>query len=193
MSYQLETARVILRQWQAPDYSAFAAMNADSEVMRFFPKLLSTEESDTLTRKFEMLIANQGWGFWVAQRKSDGAFMGLVGLNHVSDLPISDCMEVGWRLAELYWGHGYVTEAALASLHFAFDILAQSQVVAFTATINSNSRSVMRRLGMKNREENFQHPKIAEGSELREHVVYEIDREAFYENFERDSVIISST
>ncbi len=35
---------------------------------------------------------------------------------------------------------------------------------------------------MKNREENFLHPKVSESTGLKEHVYYEISREKFYRN-----------
>lgn len=190
--YRLETARVVLRQWRRADYPKFASMNADPEVMRYFPSLLSPEESDALTKKFENLIAEKGWGFWVAQRKSDNAFMGLVGLNQADDLPVSNCMEVGWRLAKTYWGEGYATETAVASLHFAFSHLEQDRVAAFTAVENARSRAVMSRLGMVDRQENFLHPRVSQSSGLKEHAHFEIDRETFYKNFSEASVAISS-
>ena len=191
-SYQLETARVVLRQWRSEDYAEFASMNADPDVMRYFPSLLSRKESDALTKKIDNLIAKKGWGFWVAQRKSDNAFIGLVGLNQADDLPVANCMEVGWRLAKAYWGKGYATEAATAALYFAFSILEQDQVAAFTTIENSPSRNVMSRLGMENREENFLHPRVSESTGPKEHVYYEISREKFYRNFQKNSVTISS-
>lgn len=190
--YRLETARVVLRQWRSEDYAEFASMNADPDVMRYFPSLLSRAESDTLTKKFDNLIAEKGWGFWVAQRKSDGAFIGLVGLNQADDLPFASCIEVGWRLAKPYWGKGYATETAAASLHFAFSVLEQDRVAAFTTLANSRSREVMSRLGMEDRLENFLHPRVSESTGLKEHVYYEISRKIFYRNFQEDSVAISS-
>ena len=190
--YKLETARVVLRHWRSEDYAEFASMNADPDVMRYFPSLLSRKESDALTGKLDNLVAEKGWGFWAAQRKSDGAFIGLVGLNQVDDLPFTSCMEVGWRLAKAYWGEGYATEAATASLHFAFSVLERDRVAAFTALTNSRSRKVMSRLGMEDRQKNFLHPKISESTGLKEHVYYEISRERFYENFQEGSVAISS-
>ena len=190
--YRLETERVVLRQWRSNDYPKFASMNADPEVMRYFPSLLTPGESDALTKKFENLIAEKGWGFWVAQRKSDNAFIGLVGLNQADDLPVANCMEVGWRLAKTYWGKGYATETAAASLHFAFSLLEQDRVAAFTTVENSRSQKVMTRLGMVDRQENFLHPRVPLSSGLKEHVHYEVGREAFYKNFPEFSVSISS-
>ena len=190
--YKLETTRIVLRQWRSEDYAEFASMNADPDVMRYFPSLLSRKESDALTKKLDNLVAQKGWGFWVAQRKSDNAFIGLVGLNQADDLPVASCVEVGWRLAKAYWGKGYATEAATAALVFAFSILEKDQVAAFTTIENSRSRKVMSKLGMENRNENFFHPRISENSGLREHVYYEISRERFYRNFQENSVVISS-
>lgn len=58
----LETSRLILRQWEAKDRAPFAALNADSDVMRFFPAPLQTAESDNLADRFSEGIAARGWG-----------------------------------------------------------------------------------------------------------------------------------
>jgi RimJ/RimL family protein N-acetyltransferase len=188
--YTLETDRVLLRQWKAEDYGEFAKMNSDVDVMRHFPNLLTTEESHAVARKFENSITENSWGFWVAQRKSDNAFMGLVGLNQSDVLPLGSCVEVGWRLAKIYWGMGYATEAARASLYFAFSVLQETGIAAFTSVHNYPSRKVMRRLGMKDQQKNFLHPGVAEESGLREHVFYQIEREQFVKNNLKDSVPI---
>lgn len=190
--YRLETTRLILRQWRSDDYAEFAGMNADPDVMRYFPSLLSRAESDVLCAKFENLIADKGWGFWVTERKGDGAFLGLVDLNQVDDLPIASCIEVGWRLAKAYWGMGYATEAAAASLQFAFSTLHQQRVAAFTAVENFPSQKVMSRLGMRDRQENFLHPRVPSGSGLQEHVYYDIDSEGFIAKLQDGSAIVSS-
>ena len=38
---ELETPRLNMRQWTPEDLPALASLNADSEVMRFFPAVLS--------------------------------------------------------------------------------------------------------------------------------------------------------
>lgn len=191
--YTLQSSRAVLRQWRPEDYPHFARMNADEEVMRYFPKLLSRDESDALCDKFSGLIDQKGWGFWVAERRSDSAFLGLVGLNLVDDLPLPDCIEVGWRLDRPHWGNGYATECAQAALHFAFSVLQQGSVAAFTAVSNTPSRKVMERLGMRDRDENFLHPRVSTDSALREHVHYLIEREDFYKRFPKELVGISSS
>ncbi len=189
--YTLETSRLILRQWLPQDYGEFARMNADTEVMRYFPSLLTRQQSDALTEKFATLIDEKGWGFWATERKSDGKFIGLAGLNQADDLPVPSCIEVGWRLDRPFWGNGFATESATAAVHFAFSVLRQSRVAAFTTVANSPSRKVMTRLGMVDTGRNFDHPRVPPGSDLREHVHYEIDPDKFYTDFRADSVIIA--
>ena len=174
----IETERLYLRQWQASDFAPFAEMNANPEVMKYFPKLLTTSMSNTIARKCQSLIDDNGWGFWAVSLKETDAFIGMVGLNHAhADMPFSPAVEIAWRLHNNYWGLGYATEAAQAALRFAFDILELSDVVAFTAVINKRSQLVMERLGMTNTQENFYHPMLDPNHRLAEHVLYKITRQ----------------
>ncbi len=175
MLYEFETDRLKLRQWRSEDYPLFALMNADPIVMDYFPALLTSEESDELAQRMETLIAEKGWGFWALEVR--GQFAGFVGLNEPGyPLPFSPCVEVGWRLAQEFWGYGYATEAANVALKFAFETLGLTEVVAFTAVSNVRSQAVMQRLKMRNTGENFEHPRVPIGHPLREHVLYQIGR-----------------
>jgi len=175
---ELETERLLLRQWCKEDLPGFAELNADPEVMEFYPDLLSRQQSNAAAEKFKTLISKNGWGFWAVESTHDQAFIGLVGLHEpVYKLPVSPCVEIGWRLARTYWGRGYATEAARACLDFAFDQLDLSEVFAFSSVPNMKSRAVMERLDMANIEANFDHPIIPHGSPFREHVVYKINQQ----------------
>lgn len=179
----LETERLYLRQWVEDDFARFAKMSADPRVMKYFPKLLSVEQSNQIAAKCQQLIADRGWGFWaVGLKKSHeaGRFIGFVGLHEPqADLPFAPCIEVGWRLHPNYWGQGYATEAGRAALEFAFEVLNANEVVSFTAAINQPSRLVMERLGMTNTQSDFEHPAIPESDPphpLARHVLYKITR-----------------
>jgi len=172
---QLETERLILRQWKKEDFNTFETLNADPIVMEYFPSLLSAKESNTLAQKYQDSIECNAWGLWAVEEKSSGAFIGCLGLDTTSsDLPFTTCVEIGWRLLKEYWGKGYATEAGKKVLHFAFEELKLDEVVSFTATINHRSESVMKRLGMKNKDANFEHSALPVGHRLREHSLYAI-------------------
>jgi len=175
---ELVTPRLRLRQWQESDKAAFAQMNADPEVMRFFPSTQTREQSDRSVAVWAAELDERGWSNWAVERISDGHFIGFVGLTIPKRaLPFMPCVEVGYRLGKQYWGKGYATEAGLEALRFGFEELQLQEVVSFTAKLNLPSQAVMRRLGMSDAEEDFEHPAVPEGSPLRAHCLYRLPRE----------------
>ena len=174
----LETDRLILRRWAARDLAPFAALNADPEVMRHFPRTLDRAESDALVARLEDRRAEEGIGFVVAERRADRAFLGMVGLSRVRFEPLDGAVEVGWRLARAHWGQGYATEAARAWLDHGFAELGLAEIVAFTVPENLASRRVMRRLGLEHDPaRDFAHPHLPEGHRLRAHLLHALSRE----------------
>ena len=170
-----ETERLVLRQWTLADRPPFADLNADPNVMEYFPAQLSHAESDAMADRCESLISERGWGFWAAETKQQRQFIGFVGLHiPVAGLPFSPCVEIGWRLASSFWGMGYATEAAEGALKIGFDVLQLPEIVSFTTVANSRSRAVMERLGMRQDVSTFEHPDLPLGSELREHCLYRL-------------------
>jgi RimJ/RimL family protein N-acetyltransferase len=109
--------------WQEADLEPFAAMNADLRVMAYYPSVLTRQESDRFVRErilpqFEL----SGYGLWAVEAPGVTSFAGYVGLlEHTFDAPFAPCVEVGWRLAFRYWGHGYATERPRAALTYGFD------------------------------------------------------------------------
>ena len=59
----IETDRLILRRWRAADLAPFAAINADPEVMRFFPDLLPDAQTETMVSRIQAHFAAHGFGF----------------------------------------------------------------------------------------------------------------------------------
>ncbi|MEO8554133.1 MAG: GNAT family N-acetyltransferase [Kofleriaceae bacterium] len=167
----LETARLILRDWREEDIPTFAAMCADPDVMRHFPRLLSYDEAATMARRIRTGLARDGWGLWAVEIKDGAPFIGFVGLTKPDFRPNDeDVVEIGWRLAPTAWGQGYATEAARAALAFGFTTLALPQIVSFTVPANLPSQRVMERIGMtRDPAADFDHPNVPAGSPLRRH------------------------
>lgn len=180
MSHQLETDRLILRNWLASDYEPFYALNSDPEAMRYFPLPYTRAQSDHLADKCQSLIQQRGWGLWAVSKKEDEAFIGFVGLHTPNaNMPCSPCVEIGWRLLPQYWGNGFATEGAKKALEYAFNELALPEVVSFTSKTNQPSQAVMARVGLQDSLNNFIHPDIAPDHPLAEHVLYRITRNAW--------------
>jgi len=172
----LRGPRILLRSWCDADRAPFAALNADPEVMEHFPATLTAEQSDALIRRAQDGIAQRGWGSWAVE--IDGQFAGFTGLTRPAfSAHFTPCVEIGWRLARPFWGHGYASEAARLALAFGFETLGLDEIVSFTATTNARSQAVMQRLGMQHDPaDDFDHPSLPAGHPLQRHVLYRLPR-----------------
>jgi RimJ/RimL family protein N-acetyltransferase len=178
MKHIVRTDRVILREWTDADLEPFARMNADPNVMEFFPSTLAPDASHALAARIRRSFEERGFGWWALEIVGGASFAGFVGLSvpgytlpfaHSPDRPV---VEIGWRLDRSAWGSGYATEAARAALAHGF-ALGIPKIVSFTAVPNVRSQRVMERIGMVRRpDEDFDHPNVAEGHWLRRHVLY---------------------
>jgi RimJ/RimL family protein N-acetyltransferase len=179
----LTSARLRLRPWREEDFPSFAALNADPEVMEYFPKCLSREESDQSAGRIREGIERRGFGFWAVEVLGVADFIGFTGLSVPPyETHFTPCVEIAWRLARKFWGFGYATEAARLALDYGFRELGLDQIVAFTFVGNRRSRKVMERLGMTHsQEDDFEHPSLPEEHHLRRHVLYRLSRGAWLE------------
>jgi RimJ/RimL family protein N-acetyltransferase len=179
---EFETERLRLRQWIESDREPFARLNANPQVMEFFPSILDRATSDAIADRAQAKIAERGWGFWAVESRQNNQFIGFVGLQIPrADLPGSHCVEIGWRLAFEYWGKGYATEAAKAALHVGFDRLELPEIVSSTAINNHRSSAVMGRLGM-DQAETFEHPSLPIGHPHRKYCLYRLSKEKWRSN-----------
>jgi RimJ/RimL family protein N-acetyltransferase len=177
----LNTRRLILRIWHDDDLAPFAAINADPEVMRHFPKTLDRAESDAAATRIRDGFARRGFGLWAVEVPDVAPFIGFVGLSVPGfTAHFTPCVEIGWRLARAHWGKGYATEAALAVRNDGFTRVGLREIVSFAAVANAPSREVMRRIGMMHdATDDFDHPSLPQGHALRRHVLYRLGIDAW--------------
>ncbi|MBS1957092.1 MAG: GNAT family N-acetyltransferase [Cyanobacteria bacterium SZAS-4] len=179
----LQTDRLLLRRWKDSDSPPFSAMNADPVVMRHFPKMLTSDESQALIEKIEKFFEKESFGLWAVELASNQNFIGFVGLwRPTFDAHFTPCVEIGWRLAKEFWGQGYAPEAAKKVLEDGFERIGLDEIVAMTALPNKNSMRVMEKIGMTyDPLDNFMHPSLVDGHHLKEHVLYRIQKSDWIE------------
>src|ERR1051325_1410340 len=141
----IETERLVLRMFRESDTDASAERVGDAEVMRFLGgKTMSRQEA---WRNMAMVMGHwqlRGYGFWAVEEKASGEMVGRVGCWRPEGWP---GLEVGWTLRRAFWGRGYATEAARASVEYAFRELDQTRVISLIAPENAASIRVAERLG----------------------------------------------
>lgn len=107
---------------------------------------------DEIELKLRRLISDcdlfPGFGRWAAIEKAIGEFIGWFALRIDPEGPCDE-PELGYRLRKAAWGRGHATEGSRALVDKAFAELSASRVFANTMTVNSGSRRVMEKAGMK--------------------------------------------
>ena len=153
----LETPRLRLRGFRATDLDAQAAAMADPAVVRHLGGSPFSRE-DTWRKMLASpgLWALLGYGYWVAERREDGAYLGQIGFaDFKRDMSpsIEGLPEMGWIMAPHAQGRGYASEAALAALAWADEALGASEIVAIISHSNAASIRIAEKGGFGVREE----------------------------------------
>jgi len=118
----LETERLKLRGHRVDDFVHCAAMWADPNVTRYIGgKPLTEEESWTRLLRYVGHWALLGFGYWVAEDKATGNFVGEIGFaDYKRELEpsLKGVPEIGWVLASQAHARGYATEAVRAAVEW---------------------------------------------------------------------------
>jgi RimJ/RimL family protein N-acetyltransferase len=144
----LETEHLRLRPWRESDLDAFAAMMAEPEVARFLTADQAPQDRATAWRGMALMVGHwalRGYGMFVVEEKSSGAFVGRVGAWQ------PECwvgFELGWGLSPAFWGRGYALEAARAAGSWAFEKFELPELVSVVRFDNTRSQNLARKLGM---------------------------------------------
>ncbi len=142
----IETERLVLRGWRESDFEEHAAMCADPEAQRFLGGPLDRGASWRSMAQHAGHWTLRGYGNWALERRSDGRLIGRAGLWNPEGW---FGVEVGWRLARDVWGQGYATEAARASVAWAWSSLDVARLISVVNPENVASMAVAERLGMR--------------------------------------------
>ena len=149
---EIRTPRLLLRRWLDDDLVPLSEIHADPEVMRRIgagaPRPL--EETAEDIEAWEEEWDEEGFGVFAVELLGSGELAGAVGL-YVPDSPpeVADRVAIGWRLGRAFWGQGYASEAAQATLEFALQDRGLDRVVAVCRTDDSASANVLGKLGMR--------------------------------------------
>src|SRR5213078_2963218 len=114
------TARLRLRAFHSGDLDAYAAMQANPEVMRY----LLTGHTSTRVEVWRTMATSlggwplRGYGMWACETIDGGAFIGSVGIFEPLDWPEP---EIAYSLDQPFWHQGFATEAARSARNWLFE------------------------------------------------------------------------
>jgi ribosomal-protein-alanine N-acetyltransferase len=143
----IETSRLRLRHLQLADLDAMHEYLGDPQTMLYYPAPFSREFVRGWLERNEERFAQYGYGLFGVVLKESGELIGDCGLVW-QDLPEGPELEVGYHFRRAQWGHGYATEAARASMEYAFCNAGVDHLISLIRPENLPSRRVAERNGM---------------------------------------------
>lgn len=180
--YLFTSERLGFRGWKTEDLEEFATLNADEEVMKYFPSTLDRQEVSDFIGRLQNHQEKYGYCYFAVEKLADKEFIGFIGLvyqTYKSDF--TPATDIGWRLNKSHWGKGFATEGALRCLKLGFEDFKLNKIFSTCPKVNLASEGVMKRIGMVKKGE-FKHPRLVNHPYLEDCVYYEITSEQFYRN-----------
>ncbi len=145
----IQTERLAIRKMQDPDAEfilklvnepAFHANIGDK-------KIRSLEDARGYIRSAGLSSnPSPDLGMYLVTLVEDAVPIGICGLLKRDQL---DNPDIGFALAEQYWGKGYAVEAARAVLDYGNTSLGHSRIVAITSPSNAASIRLLEKLGLR--------------------------------------------
>jgi RimJ/RimL family protein N-acetyltransferase len=142
----LETERLRLRHLTPDDEDALLALHSDPAVMRYLAPPVTEVDMSFYTAFYDRY---ENFGYWAAIEKATGAFLGWFLFRPPREDPPPGTIELGYRLHTSAWGRGFATEGAIALVDKGFAELGVERMVADTMTVNTGSRRVLEKAGLR--------------------------------------------
>ena len=173
--YIFKSDRLGFRNWTKEDLTEFTKINADSEVMEYFPNPLTQQETSEFIERLQKHYDKNRYTYFATEIMNTTELIGFVGLAYQEyETEFTPATDIGWRLKKSAWGKGYATEGAKRCLEFAFSELGFEKIVSTCTAGNKKSENVMKKIGMTKKGE-FNHPKLTEYPDFEKCIWYEIE------------------
>lgn len=153
MSKSLETKRLILREITYEDTEGLFELDSDAEVHRYLGKTLlsNMQQVKPIIDFIRQQYIDYDIGRWAIINKSSNEFIGWCGLKYITE-PTNghiNYYDLGYRLIPRFWGKGYASEAAKATLEYGFQEMKLTEIFAIADCRNEKSDRVLKKLGFE--------------------------------------------
>lgn len=180
LSVRLEGPRVYLCPPRMADWKTWAALR--EECRAFLVPWEPTWPHDALTRQAfrrRLKAYNQEWrrgtGFsFLVYRLHDRTLMGGVTLSNVRR-GVAQAASMGYWIGERFARQGYMTEAVLAVVEFAFEELGLHRIEAACLPHNDASRNLLLKVGF--RQEGYARQYLRINGKWQDHLLFEMLRD----------------
>lgn len=157
MKIHIETERLLMRDLMDEDVHGMFIMDSDAEVHKFLGnKPISTlAEAQKYIDAVKQQYIENGIGRWAVVEKESGNFVGWSGFKYITDTigGRTHFYDLGYRFLKDYWGKGYASETAIASLNHGFEKLNYNEICGMADVDHIASNAILQKIGLINRNE----------------------------------------
>jgi len=148
-----ESERLIIREIVSTDIDVMLELHSDPTVHRYLGNKTITSR-DKMMKAIDSLkeqYKNYGVGRWAMIDKDTNEFIGWTGLEYVTKEinKHTNFYDLGYRLLSRYWGCGFASESAFASVAYAFDKLKLREIYAMADIENKASNKILNKVGLQ--------------------------------------------
>lgn len=147
---EIKIQRLILRAFEDADAERLFLMDSNPDVVKYtgVAPAVSLGESEYIIRMIRQQYNEYGTGRWAVIEQQSGLFIGWCGLKYCREANgHKDFYDIGYRFLPEYWGKGYASEAARASLEYGFSVLNLKTIYADVHHENEASHYLLKKLG----------------------------------------------
>ncbi len=143
----IDTSRLFLRLPDAADAQPLLDIHEHPDVIKYVVSNSMRRGISGAWSSVAMMLGHwqlRGYGQWTVVEKASDEVIGRVGLWNPEGWP---GVELGWIIRHSRWGHGFATEAAHASLDWAWRHLNVDQIISIIQADNVASIRVAQKIG----------------------------------------------
>jgi RimJ/RimL family protein N-acetyltransferase len=146
---QIATPRMLGERLSLTHFAKIHQLYTDPLVMKTLSADGRVASEDSTRKHLQMCVEHwqeHGYGIWAFHRKADGQFIGRGGLK-TYEIDGEKIVGLAYAVLSDYWGQGFATEMAEASVKIGFEKLHLPEIASWTLPINRASQRVMEKIG----------------------------------------------
>jgi len=143
---ELQTPRLLLREFRPDDVEAIFALYSDPRFTRYMmTPITSLEEAQELLDEYREIYQSGKGIVWAITLRNDPTVIGTCGFETISEYDHRG--ELGYDLSPAHWGTGLMSEALTAVLEISFTRLGLHRIQAYILDINLRSIKLLQKFG----------------------------------------------
>ncbi|MGH0777677.1 GNAT family N-acetyltransferase [Bacillus cereus] len=142
----IHTKRLFMRKPLIEDVEQFYSILKEEVVGKWLAKsrVMSKGEAKDYIIQLISHWEQYDFGVWLLVNRNTGKLLGHCGLRKIDE---TGEIEIMYLLDPEYWGNGYASEAAKASIQYAKEMMNEKRIIARVKVENENSKKLLRNLG----------------------------------------------